>query len=98
MQPNMQKALTIPVKGSRWVSLSFTACRQTCRPSPSSASRTVSGTGAGFWLHTAAVAVLAVSVAAVADTSLQPVRVLEAANAVGMGYASVVSPHAGPVA
>lgn len=54
--------------------------------------------GAGFWLHTTAVAVLAVSIAAVAETRLQRVRVPEAANAVGMHYASVASPHAGPIA
>lgn len=53
--------------------------------------------GAGFWLHTAAVAVLAVSIAAVADTRLQRVRVPEAANAVGMHYASVASPQTDPI-
>lgn len=53
--------------------------------------------GAEFWLHTAAVAVLAVSVAAVAGTRLQPVRVPEPGNAVGMHYTSV-APQAEPIA
>lgn len=54
--------------------------------------------GAGFWLHTAAVTVLAVSVTAVADTRRQPVRVSEAANAVGMHYAPAASTYAEPIA
>lgn len=53
---------------------------------------------AGFWLHTAAVAVLTVSIAAVADTRPQPVRVPQAANAGQIYYASVTSPGTGPIA
>lgn len=48
--------------------------------------------GAGFWLHTTAVAVLAVSIAAVADARPQPVRVPDTANAISLPYAPVASP------